>query len=45
MVLMNLFQGSNGNADIENRLVDTVGGEDGTNWESNMETYTSPYVK
>jgi len=28
---MNLFQGSNGNADIEKRLVDTVGGESGMN--------------
>ena len=46
MVLINLFQGSNADTDIENRLVDTVGeGEGGTNWESNMETYTLPYVK
>ena len=27
MVLVNLFAGSNGDADIENRLVDTVGKE------------------
>ena len=33
-------QGSNGYADTENRLVDTVGErEGGTNWESSMETY------
>ena len=32
MVLMNLFAGSNRDADIENRLMDTVGqGKDGTN--------------
>ena len=29
MVLMNLFAGSNEDADIENRLVDTVGGRRG----------------
>ena len=35
-----------GDADIENRLVDTEGaGEGGMNWESSMETYTLPYVK
>ena len=28
MVLMNLFAGSNENADTENRLVDTVGGKE-----------------
>ena len=40
------FQGSNGDADIGNRLVDTVGeGEGGMNWENSMETYTLPYVK
>ena len=40
------FQGSNGDADIGNRLVDTVGeGEGGMNWEKCMETYTLPYVK
>ena len=26
MVLMNLFEGSNGDTDIENRLMDMVGG-------------------
>ena len=40
------MQGSNGNADIVSRLVDTVGeGEYGTDWESSIETYTLPYVK
>ena len=28
MVLMNLFAGSNEDADVENRLVDTVGGKE-----------------
>ena len=32
------FQGSNGDTNIENRLVDTVGeGEGGTNWDSSIE--------
>ena len=32
-------QGRNGDADVENGLVDTVGeGEGGMNWESNIET-------
>ena len=36
---------SNGDADIEKKLVDTVGeGENGMNWESNIETYTLPCV-
>ena len=40
------LQGSNGDADVEKRLVDTGReGEGGTNWEGNMETYTLPYVK
>ena len=40
------LQGSNGDADIENRLVDTGReGEGGMNWESSIETYTWPYVK
>ena len=29
MVLMNLFQGSNGETDVVNRLMDTGGGEEG----------------
>ena len=40
------LQGSNGDADIENRLVDTERErEGGTNGESSTETYTLPYVK
>ena len=40
------LQGSNGDIDIEERLVDIGGeGEVGANWESNMETYTRPYVE
>ena len=40
------MQGSNGNTDIINRLVDTVGeGDHGTNGEIGIETYTLPYVK
>ena len=39
------LQVSNRDADIENRLVDTVGeGEGGTNQESNIETYTLPHI-
>ena len=38
------MQGSNGDADIVKRLVDTVGeGEGGTNRESSTETSTLPY--
>ena len=40
------FQGSSGDPDIENRLLDTVGeGEGGTNGESSVETYMSLLVK
>ena len=40
------MQGSSGDADIENRLVDTEWeGEGGMNRESSMETHTLPYVK
>ena len=40
------FQGSSGDPDIENRLLDTVGeGEGGTNGESSVETYILPYIK
>ena len=40
------LQGSNRDADMENRLVDTVAkGEGGTNWESIIERYTWPYAK
>ena len=41
------LQGSNGDTDRENRLMDT-GGQGGEGWmygESNMETYTLLYVK
>ena len=37
-------QGSEGDTDVEDRLVDTAGGEGGMNEES-METYTLPYGK
>ena len=43
------LQGSSGYTDIENRLMDKVvegeEGEGGIYGESNMETYTLPYVK
>ena len=43
------MQGSNGDADIEKRLMDTLGSwgkeEGGMNGESSMEIYTLPYVK
>ena len=40
------LKGSSGDAGTENRLVDMMGeGEGGMTWESNVETYTSPYVK
>ena len=42
MVLMKLFQGSKGDTDLENRLMDMVRGEEGEDGmyeESNMETY------
>ena len=46
MILLNLFEGEQWDAGIENRLVDTIWeGEGGMTWESNMETYISPYVK
>ena len=42
MVLMNLFAGTEWDADIENGLVDTVGeGESGTNGGSNRPIYTT----
>ena len=42
----NYLKGSNGDTDIENRLVGRGGeGEGGTNWESSTETCTSPYIK
>ena len=40
------LQGSNGDRDIEKRLLDTEGeGEGRMNWNSNTETYTSPHMK
>ena len=40
------MQGSKGETDIKNRLLDSVGdGEGGMIWESSIETYTLPYVK
>jgi len=39
------LQGSSGDTDIENILVDTVGKERVENGESSMEAYTLPYVK
>ena len=46
MVSMNLFSGSSGEIDIENRLVDTEQGEEegGLNGESSLEIYTLPYL-
>ena len=42
----NYLQSSKGDADIENRLLDTAGkGEEGMNWKSNTETYTLSCVK
>ena len=40
------MQGRNRGADLENRLVDTVGkGEGGLNCESSSDVYTPPCVK
>ena len=45
MVLMNLLQGRNRDAGIENGLVDTERkGMGGMDQESGLETYTLPYV-
>ena len=44
MVLMNLLAGSRGDADVENRLMDTGRGEEGEGemyGESNMEIYNT----
>ena len=39
-------QGSEGDTDTKNRLLDTMGeGEGGLIWERSIETFTSPYVK
>ena len=46
MVPMHQLAGSNGDADIENALVDTVGdGAGGTDGGSSAETQTSPHIK
>ena len=46
MLLMNLLQGRNGDIDLENASVDTVGeGESGTNGESSIAIYILPSVK
>ena len=39
------MQGSEGDTDIKNILLDSVGGEGGMIWENSIETYTLPYVK
>ena len=40
------MQGSKGDKDVKNRLLDSVGeGKDGMIWENSIETYTVPYVK
>ena len=40
------MQGSKGDTDIKNRLLDSVGeGEGGMIWENSIETYTLPQVK
>ena len=39
------MQGSEGDTDIKNILLDSVEGEGGMIWENSIETYTLPYVK
>ena len=40
------MQGSKGDTDVNNRLLDSVGeGEGGTNWENSTETWKLSYVK
>ena len=40
------MQGSKGDTDVKNRLVDSMGElEIGMIWENSIETYTLPYVK
>ena len=39
------IQGSKGDIDIKNRLLDSVGEERGMIWENSTETYTLPYVE
>ena len=46
MILITYLQSSNGDTDVEDRLVDTLReGERGMNLKSQIETYPSPYVK
>ena len=40
------MQGSRGDTDVKNRLLDSVGeGEGGMIWKNSTETYKLPYVK
>ena len=40
------MQGSKGDIDVKNRILDSVGeGEGGMIWGSSIETYKLPYVK
>ena len=40
------MQGSQGDTDIKNKLLDSVGeGDSGMTWENSIEIYTLPYVK
>ena len=40
------MQGSKGETDIKNRLLNSVGeGEGGMIWDNSIETYALPYVK
>ena len=45
MVLVNLRAGSNGDADLENRLMGTVGKQMVGQMKSNTETYMLPFAK
>lgn len=40
-----VVQGSNGDADVENRLMNTGEGKTRMNGDRSVETYTLPYVK
>ena len=39
------MQNSQGDTEIKNRLLNSVGGEGGMIWDTSTETYTLPYVK
>ena len=39
------MQGSKGNTDVKNRLLDSVEGEDRMIWENSTEMHVLPYVK